>query len=200
MWMFCVSDRVDAVPGRKETLWPNRGVLRRQTHDLLKPFSSQMPSSKCFSVDENNEWMWFWHVFISRFLNFKQPTQALCLNLVASVDLEVYKLVCLVHYSRRCFFPPMFLYFILLSFFPSCTSQCYSLSTVENEVNTPALLIITSFTSDSSVLQYSILHFYISLLLTRTNSFFKKTLFWCCCKKNKGVNYLALTGVFTRMQ
>lgn len=73
MWMFCVSDRVDAVPGRKETLWPNRGVLRRQTHDLLKPFSSQMLSSKCFSVDENNEWMWFWHVFISRFLNLNSP-------------------------------------------------------------------------------------------------------------------------------
>lgn len=78
--------------------------------------------------------------------------------------------MCLAHYSRRCFSPPCFS--ILYSYhFPSCTSQCYSLSTVENEVNTPALLIITSFTSDSSVLRCSMLRFYISPLLTRASSF-----------------------------
>lgn len=170
MWMFCVSDRVDAVPGWKETLWPNRGVLRRRTHDLLKPFSIQMPSSKCFSVDENNEWILGSDMFLYNGFWILNSPQALCLNLVASVDLEVYKLMCLAHYSRRCFSPHVSLFYTLI-IFPTCTSQCYSLSTVENEVNTPALLIITSFTSDSSVLRCSMLRFYISLLLTRTNSF-----------------------------
>lgn len=169
MWMFCASDRVDAVPGRKETLWPNRGVLRRQTHDLLKkPFSIQMPSSKCFS--ENNEWMRFWHVFISRFLNFEEPTQAVWILLLQSI--WRFTNWCVWRTTAEDAFPPHVSLFYTLIIFPSCTSQCYSLSTVENEVNTPALLIITSFTSDSSVLRYSMLHFYISLLLTRTNKHF----------------------------
>lgn len=111
----------------------------------------------------------FWHVFISRFLNFKQPTGTLfescCFSRSGGLQIDVFGAL-----QQKMLSPPCFS--ILYSYhFPSCTSQCYSLSTVENEVNTPALLIITSFTSDSSVLRCSMLRFYISPLFTRASSF-----------------------------
>lgn len=162
----------------------------------LKPFSIQMPSSKCFRVDENNEWILGSDMFLYNGFWILNSPQALCLNLVASVDLEVYKLMCLAHYSR-CFSPHVSLFYTLI-IFPTC--QCYSLSTVENEVNTPALLIITSFTSTPRCYDTACYVFISHCCLHAQTAFLFYTLLWCCCKKNKGVNSLALTGVFTRMQ
>lgn len=132
----------------------------------------------------------FWHVFISRFLNFKQPTGTLfescCFSRSGGLQIDVFGAL-----QQKMLFPHVSLFYTLIVF-PSCTSQCYSLSTVENEVNTPALLIITSFTSDSWVLRYSVLRFYISLLLTRTNSFYFLHFIMMLLQKEQGCQFSGL--------
>lgn len=86
----------------------------------------------------------------------------------------------------------MFIYFILLLFFLLVPVSVYSLSTVMCKCSSLSHCLITSFTSDSSVLQYSMLHFYISLLLTRTNSFSFLHFILMLLQKERGCQFSGL--------